>query len=217
MAVDVETTGLDAETDRIVEVGWVRVREGQVVEARSELCAPGRPLPPVVGRLTGLTDAMLEHAPPVDRTAQGWCRAMAGAAFVVAYNAPFDRSFLSRATLARGRSFPLRPFFDPYVWARHLDGPDVPLGLSAVAARVGAAPRRAHRALDDAWTAAEVFLRLAPRLGALAPRLGALDPHLGADGIEAALRVQREMMRAHLAQAAAQSASSGEAARTPPP
>ena len=56
IAIDLETTGLDQETDDIIEVGAVRLIDGQVVDEYSTLVNPGRPIPEAITLLTGITD-----------------------------------------------------------------------------------------------------------------------------------------------------------------
>ena len=63
VALDLETTGLEADRDAIIEIGAIRFK-GDRVEARfSELVNPGRKLSPFITRLTGITDAMLANKP----------------------------------------------------------------------------------------------------------------------------------------------------------
>ena len=96
-AVDVETTGLDVGEDRIVELALRRFRydeDGRVTRF-GRLYAwredPGRPLPPIVARLTGLSDADLAGRRIDDGLAT---RLLADADLVVAHNARFDRPFV---------------------------------------------------------------------------------------------------------------------------
>lgn len=97
--VDVETTGLDPDSDRIVELAIRRIRmtlDGRLVELgerRSWLEDPGRPLDSEVARLTGLTDTDLEGRRIDDRTAASILRT---SDLVVAHNASFDRPFVER-------------------------------------------------------------------------------------------------------------------------
>jgi DNA polymerase III subunit epsilon len=97
--VDVETTGLAASRDRIIELGLVAFefdREGRIYRLLDELSAfedPGAPLPPEITRLTGITDAMVAgQRLPEDRV-RPW---LERAHLVIAHNASFDRPFLER-------------------------------------------------------------------------------------------------------------------------
>ncbi|MEJ2667190.1 MAG: 3'-5' exonuclease [Deinococcales bacterium] len=97
--VDVETTGLSAASDRIIELGMVAFefdREGHIYALLDELSAfedPGRPIPPEIVRITGITDDMVagQHLP--DSAVDSLVDA---AHVVIAHNAAFDRPFLER-------------------------------------------------------------------------------------------------------------------------
>ena len=59
ISFDLETTGLDPTRDAIIEIGAVRFRGDRVEDEWSELINPGRPIPPAIVQLTGITDSML--------------------------------------------------------------------------------------------------------------------------------------------------------------
>jgi DNA polymerase III epsilon subunit-like protein len=63
VALDLETTGLDPALDSVIEIGAVRFHGARVEAEWSSLVHPGRPLPPYITQLTGITDAMLSGAP----------------------------------------------------------------------------------------------------------------------------------------------------------
>ena len=66
VVVDLETTGGNPGTDAITEVGAVRVRGGQVEGEFATLVNPRQPIPPFIAALTGIRDAMVASAPPVE-------------------------------------------------------------------------------------------------------------------------------------------------------
>lgn len=67
VAFDVETTGLVAGVDRVVELGAVAFQGDEVLDTFSRLVNPGVPMPPAAGRVNGITDEMLAEAPPRPR------------------------------------------------------------------------------------------------------------------------------------------------------
>jgi DNA polymerase III epsilon subunit-like protein len=67
VALDLETTGLDPTLDAVIEIGAVRFHGPRVEAEWSSLVNPGRPLPPYISQLTGITDAMLASAPRLSR------------------------------------------------------------------------------------------------------------------------------------------------------
>ena len=96
---DTETTGIDFDTDRIIELGAVAVEErGEVGDLNCLIRLPeGRTLPPFIVDLTGITDAeLLRSGVSETDAAEGFCRLFDGAErpLLVAYNAQFDLNFM---------------------------------------------------------------------------------------------------------------------------
>jgi DNA polymerase III epsilon subunit family exonuclease len=98
VALDLETTGLDRDSDAIIEIGAVRFDgSGAVVETFETLVNPHVPLPPQVQDLTGISDAELAEAPPIYLVASQF-QAFIGDDPLVGHNIiNFDVPFLSRA------------------------------------------------------------------------------------------------------------------------
>jgi ATP-dependent DNA helicase DinG len=110
VAVDLETTGLDLESDAIIEFAAVRIRDGQIVDEYATLINPGRPLPPFITELTGIRDEDFLPPPrgadeplapriPYMAGAVPAIRGMVGESNVIAHNITFDRGFLNREGL----------------------------------------------------------------------------------------------------------------------
>lgn len=97
--VDVETTGLDAETDEIIEIAvvtFIYALDGRIIDVGEPFQSfrdPGRPIPPEVVALTGITDAMVADQTIDLMTLEGM---VTPAALVIAHNAAFDRRFIER-------------------------------------------------------------------------------------------------------------------------
>lgn len=165
--VDVETTGRDPSTDRVVEVGLVVARGGEIVERRTWLINPRRPIPKEAVDVHGITDDHVKDAPTFEGVAGEILAAFAGC-IPGAYNAAFDKAFLKseldRALLAgdaRCRAFQREvEWIDPLVWARELQSDERSRTLAEVAGRLGIPIQNAHRAGDDAEAALRVMLAL---------------------------------------------------------
>jgi DNA polymerase-3 subunit alpha (Gram-positive type) len=99
IAVDVETTGIDPEFDRIIEIGAFRPETGEVFRT---LISPGRPLLPRITELTGITDEMLTDAPGEEEAIQGFLAFLGDDRILLGHNIPFDHSFLVQAIRRAG-------------------------------------------------------------------------------------------------------------------
>jgi DNA polymerase-3 subunit epsilon len=162
--VDLETTGVRAERDAIVEIGAVRVSRLRVGNAfQTLLREPGAPpLPRAITALTGIDAAALEGAPPPAQALAAFRRWLADAprAPLVAHNATFDARFAQRALEAHD----LPPLRVPVLCTRKLARRLLPrLGrydLDHLCAHFGIANSARHRALGDAEATARALIEL---------------------------------------------------------
>ncbi len=168
VAYDLETTGLDHALDNITEIGAVRVVDGRIVEQFQQLVKPhGRSIPPVVEKLTGITNEMVADAPAIQEVLPCFVGFL-GDDVLMGYNsAHFDDKFLFRdANLCRqpigNRTFDLLPWSKSLVDTLHLSPKG---GLAALSRDLNIVNPQAHRALADAITTARVYLELLNRMG----------------------------------------------------
>lgn len=164
--LDVETTGRDASVDRVVEVGIVVGRNGEVVSRYNWLINPGIPIPAEVSAIHHITDEMVKDKPRFEQVAAEIAQALRGC-IPGAYNALFDRAFMmSEFTRARAdtKGVPALTreveWVDPLVWARSIQHGEKSRSLGDVAARLGVKLENAHRASDDAEAALRVMYAL---------------------------------------------------------
>ncbi len=162
VALDVETTGLDLDRDRITEVGAVRCDEtGRVVETFESLVNPGREIPLFIEQLTGVTNEAVRDAPKLGEIAADLLRFI-GEGPVVGQNIGFDLAYLRRAGLRLEQ-----PAIDTASFSRLLmperAGAPEKRGLPQLAAALGVEVGVHHRALPDARTAAAIFTALLRR------------------------------------------------------
>ncbi len=165
--IDTETTGLDPQNDRIIDIGAVRLDADLAVTDRfTTLVDPEVPIPLFVARLTGISDADVAGAPRIAEALAG-LREFAGDATLVGHNAAFDRDHLAAAARRSGTPPLASAWFDTLEAALllfpELDRHALPilveeLGLSWPA----------HRALPDAEATAAVLAHLARRAAGLA-------------------------------------------------
>lgn len=160
VALDLETTGLDPERDRIIEIGAVRFTvDGDEVESFQTLVNPGRALPYFAERLTGIASSEVRGAPALSEVA-GDLRGFVGDYPVVGQNIGFDLAFLRReGIIFDGQAF------DTAAMSRFLVPGRQSRGLMDLAATLGVEAGDHHRALADARTAAAIFVALLRRAG----------------------------------------------------
>ncbi|MET1247858.1 PolC-type DNA polymerase III [Sporolactobacillus sp. STCC-11] len=116
---DVETTGLSAVYDTIIELAAVKIKNGEVLEKFDQFANPHHPLPQKIIELTSITDEMLADAPDADQVVEEF-RAFAGDAILVAHNATFDMGFLNTAYQKLGYGKAENPVIDTLELGRFL-------------------------------------------------------------------------------------------------
>ncbi len=162
VAFDLETTGLDSRTDQIIEIGAVRVKDGEVADRFSSFAQPGHPLSAVTVSLTGITDDMLRGAPRPEDAVNSFLD-WAGDRPLVAHNAEFDLGFVRAYCARAGRPFdPL--WIDTLVLAQYLCPELSNHKLDTVADRLALPPFQHHRAFDDAAVCGQILWALIPEL-----------------------------------------------------
>src|SRR6266496_1627990 len=162
VALDLETTGLHAEQDAILEVAAIKFQGVTVLDTLETLVAPERSIPYRVQRLTGITSQHLVGVPQFESIAKD-LQLFIGDYPIVGHSIPFDVGFLRRRGLVRNN-----PLIDTFELATVLlpSLPSYNLGQVADALGVSVAPGR-HRAMVDTVLAMEVFLALHQRLQAI--------------------------------------------------
>ena len=167
IAFDLETTGLSPlKGHRVIEIGAVKIENGQPGEVFHSLIDAGRPLLKRAFRINGITDAMLRGGLSPGEAFRDF-RTFCGNAPLVAHNAPFDKLFLQYEYSRFGWGLSNQVFCTLQTSRQRL--PDLPnYRLETVAQHICWAMRRwkisnAHRALDDARLTARIWLALEGR------------------------------------------------------
>lgn len=166
--IDTETTGREAQADRIVEIGIVIGVGGEIVKRVNWLVNPGIPIPDGAREVHGISDDDVKDCPSFAAIAPEIAAALQGTV-PAAYNAPFDRAFVAAELTRSGLALDTFPscmrsevqWLDPLVWARELQKYEKGKKLGDVAGRLGIALENAHRASDDAEAALRVLYALA--------------------------------------------------------
>ena len=159
---DMETTGFSPTKNKIIEIGAVKVRNGEIIDRMDEFVNPEVPIPFDIERLTGINDAMVMGADTVDKVLPRFLE-FVGDAALVAHNASFDVSFISHNAGLLG--LPFDPtVLDTVTLARVLLPNLNRFKLDTVAKALGVSLENHHRAVDDAEATAGIFLKFVEML-----------------------------------------------------
>ena len=160
---DLETTGLSAATERIIEIGAVKVQNGEISESFDLFVDPEKAITPEITRLTSITNEMVAGAPKEAEALEQFFRFCDGCDILVAHNADFDMGFLRAAIRRCGREEdPVQ--IDTLVMARAMYPELKKHKLDTIAERLGVTQKHHHRADDDARVLAEIFLKMVQKL-----------------------------------------------------
>ncbi|PXY21851.1 DEDD exnuclease domain-containing protein [Prauserella sp. PE36] len=168
VVVDLETTGAPPGPEGITEIGAVKVRGGEVLGEFATLVDPRAPIPPQIVALTGITTAMVQAAPRIERVLPAFLEFASGSV-LVAHNSGFDVGFLKAACQGHGYAWPRPPVVCTLKLARRVLSPQDTRSyrLAALATLVGARTKPTHRALDDARATVDVLHALLERVGSV--------------------------------------------------
>lgn len=160
---DLETTGLSAATERIIEIGAVKVENGEILESFDLFVDPEKAITPEITRLTSITNEMVAGAPKEADALEQFFHFCDGCDILVAHNADFDMGFLRAAIRRCGREEdPVQ--IDTLVMARAMYPELKKHKLDTIAERLGVTQKHHHRADDDARVLAEIFLKMVQKL-----------------------------------------------------
>lgn len=162
LVIDTETTGLNHQTNRVIEIAWVLFDNEKIIEERSCLCSIDSDIPTEITSLTGITNEMLKGKPAFENHIDDLLEDLGKAVFVVAYNASFDKQFVESEFKRAKRKLPNLPWVDPCTFVREIDKYQKGKKLTDAARRWGIELNGAHRALADATAAGLLLYKLAP-------------------------------------------------------
>ncbi len=159
---DIETTGFSPIHNRIIEIGAVKIENGEMTGKFSTFVNPDVPIPFEIEKLTGINDEMVIGAPMIEQVLPQFMEFCQGAV-LVAHNANFDMGFImeNAARLGLPRDF---TYVDTVGIARLLLPHQAKHTLDAVAKTLGISLENHHRAVDDAQATAEIFVKFIPML-----------------------------------------------------
>ena len=161
---DTETTGLSALSNRLIEIGAVLVKGGEVIKIFETFVDPETEIPKEITELTSITQDMVEGAPKEDEAVRSFIE-FAGGRTLIAHNAPFDINFISAA--AKRHDIPFDPkYIDTVPLSRYLNPELKRHKLDIVANHYGLGDFEHHRAYADAEMLAMIFFKMCDKLRA---------------------------------------------------
>lgn len=159
---DTETTGMSRSSDRLTEIGAVRMKDGEILESFNTFVNPMQPIPAKITELTSITDDMVADAPKEAEALQAFFE-FCGDAPLIAHNADFDMSFIEAAA-NRSKLTCNYTSIDTVAISRQVL-PDLSKHkLNFVAKHLGLSDFHHHRACDDAAILARIFQKFIPML-----------------------------------------------------
>lgn len=155
---DTETTGVRAETDRIIEIAAYDPIENRTFCAFAN---PGFPIPPSATAIHNITDAMVSDAPSFEKVGADFAAFCPENTVLIAHNNDgFDKYFIEAEFSRSHLTLPSWEYLDTLKWARRYR-PDLPRHtLQHLREAYGIAPNQAHRALDDVMVLYQVFSKM---------------------------------------------------------
>jgi len=153
--LDLETTGLSFRTEKITEVGIMKIKNGEVIDSFETFVNPEKPIPYEVVEVTKITDDMVKDAPTIKEVFPKIIEFI-GDAVLVAHNADFDIGFLKHNASILGHKFDYT-YIDTLRLAKDLFPEYKKYKLGIIAENLGIKVEVAHRALDDVNTTVQVF------------------------------------------------------------
>lgn len=164
VAFDLETTGLTPVVDRIVEIGAVRFRAGDVLDTFQELVDPEIPISPAATATNGITDDMVKGQPTIEQVLPRFIDFL-GEDIPIAHHAPFDVGFLSYDISRLNLTLADRPVLDTCTIPKRLFPHAHGYSLEHLIAFLNIPVGTLHRALADAEACMALFNRCVAEMG----------------------------------------------------
>lgn len=155
---DLETTGFSAEVDRIIEIGAVKVCNGEIVDRFSTFVNPEIPIPFRIETLTHINDQMVMNAPKIEEVLPKFLE-FCEDAVMVAHNAEFDTSFIINKAEKIGINVDTT-IIDTVLLAQFLMPNLHNYKLDTLTKHLNVVLESHHRAVDDAAATADIFVKM---------------------------------------------------------
>jgi DNA polymerase-3 subunit epsilon len=161
--LDVETTGLSARNNRVIEIGIIKVKNLKIIDRFSTLINPGCDIPYFITQFTGISNSDVQYSPSFYDTAEE-IEDFIGNSIISGHNLSFDEGFLSYEFIRNG----FEPLSNLNVCTLKLSRKVFPSlkskSLASVSEYLGVVNKDSHRALSDAEATAHILIKLIKKL-----------------------------------------------------
>ncbi|MBR2930686.1 MAG: PolC-type DNA polymerase III [Clostridia bacterium] len=159
---DIETTGLSNKTSKIIEIGAVKIKNGEIIDRMDIFVDPECPIPEQITVLTSITDEIVKGAPKEREALEIFFR-FVGDDMLIAHNANFDAGFIRVAAERQGMPFN-NTYLDTVGLSRYVNPELTKHKLNIIADHYNIVQEHHHRADDDAEVLARIFFVMLDRL-----------------------------------------------------
>lgn len=166
IVVDTETTGAVGATERVIEIGATKVRNGEITDTFHTLLNPERFIPHNVMQIHNITDPMVTAAPLFKEIADAFLDFMGDDGIFTAHNADFDKDFLNHELKRMGYATLKHQSLCTIKLAKKVYPGLKRYGLSSLCETFGILRPSKHRALDDSIATARILIRMFDELEA---------------------------------------------------
>lgn len=159
---DTETTGLNSDVNKVIEIAGVKVSKGKLVETFSTFVNPQEKLTREIIELTNITQDMVDRAPAFNRVIGDFYKFCNGCS-LVAHNAPFDMGFIVGRARDVGYKFD-NTVYDTLTLSRQIFPQFKKFNLGYLCGELDISLEGAHRAINDAIATAKLFILIAKKI-----------------------------------------------------
>ena len=156
--IDLETTGGNPETEKIIEVGMIKIEHRKLTEERSILVNPQKEIPDFVQKLTGIRKADVEHAPKIEEVIDEIVEFI-GDSILVAHNTSFDIPFLNGVLKKLQRPTMDNKVICTNIMTKYLIPDIMSSNLQYMSQLFNISHSNAHRAIEDARATGQLLLK----------------------------------------------------------
>ena len=156
VAFDTETTGFSPENERVVEIGVVKFKDGDILERKSWLVNPGRKIPPHARRVHGISDEMVANQPTFKEAYPNF-EAFIEGSVLLAHNARFDISFIREETRRNDLTPPANEVIDSLTLFRRWFPDSESHSLEGLAKYLKLGTNGLHRAVADSMVIYQIL------------------------------------------------------------